>query len=122
MKRFLFLGLSSVVILAMNGCYYDNEEDLYPATFCDTANVNYSGEVDAIMQSKCAIPGCHVAGGDGSGDFTQYSEVAEKAANGSLVRSINRGANAIPMPPDAPLRECEIRQIELWVADGAPQN
>ena len=122
MIRLLLFSLFSAVILTLNSCYYDNEEDLYPGTFCDTANVNYSGEIDAIIQGKCATPGCHASGGDGSGDFTVFSELAEKTASGVLLRSVQRLPGAIPMPPDGPLRDCEIRQIELWVADGFPNN
>jgi len=122
MMRSPLLGLICAVILTLNSCYYDNEEYLYPGSFCDTTNVNYSGEIAAIMQTKCAIPGCHVSGGDGTGDLTVFSVLQEKALNGSVVRSIKRGADGIPMPPDSPLRDCEIRQIELWVADGAPNN
>jgi len=122
MMRLLLFGIFSAVILGMNSCYYDNEEDLYPGTYCDTANVNYSGEIDAIIQGKCAIPGCHVSGGDGSGDFNDFAQLSAKAASGSLLRSVQRGPNSIPMPPDGPLRDCEIRQIEIWVAEGAPNN
>ena len=121
MRAFIILLLAAMV-LSMEGCYYDNEEDLYPGTFCDTADVNYSGEIDAIVQGKCAIPGCHVAGGDGNGDFTVFSELSDFATDGTLLRSVRREAGALGMPPSGPLRDCEIRQIELWVASGNPNN
>lgn len=121
MRAFIILLLSSA-LLSLGGCYYDNEEDLYPNSFCDTVNVTYSGTIDPIIQGKCAIPGCHVAGGDGSGDFTVFSDLADPATNGSLLRSIRNEAGALGMPPSGPLRDCEIRQIELWVASGSANN
>ncbi|MBK8497361.1 MAG: hypothetical protein IPL52_00755 [Flavobacteriales bacterium] len=104
------------------GCYYDNEEELYPNSFCDTVNVNYGGGIKSIIDASCAIPGCHVAGGTGTGDFTDFNQLIGQIQNGRLLPSIRRDASAIPMPPSGALRDCELRRIELWVAAGAQNN
>ncbi|MBL7952102.1 MAG: hypothetical protein JNM62_10310 [Flavobacteriales bacterium] len=114
--------LLTLAVLGSGGCYYDNEEELYPNNFCDTTNVTYSGTVDAIIQGKCAIPGCHVSGGNGTGDFTSFSALSQQVANGRVLRSIKRDPAGIPMPPSGGLRDCEVRQIELWIAAGAANN
>ncbi|MBK6831633.1 MAG: hypothetical protein IPG92_13245 [Flavobacteriales bacterium] len=114
--------IAVLLLSASPGCYYDNEEELYPNTFCDTVNTSYSAAISAIIESNCATPGCHVAGGTGTGNFTVFSELSEQVSNGRLLPSIRREASSIPMPPGGTLRACEIRQLELWVAAGAQNN
>lgn len=118
MRTFFFL-LTAMAILASSGCYYDNEEELYPNDFCDTLNVTYGGAVGAIVQARCATPGCHVPGGDGTGDFTVFGEFSEQVSNGRVLRSVKRDPSGIPMPPSGALPACEVRQLELWIAAGA---
>ena len=123
--RYFLLVLASTVLLLSNGCYYDNQEELYPNSFCDTVNISYSGAIEPIIQAKCATPGCHVAGGSGSGDFTTYAGVLGKIQNnGPFLASIRQSPDAIPMPPAGSnqLRSCEVRKIELWIAAGAPND
>lgn len=117
LRKTLFL-LFTAVILLVNGCYYDNEEELYPNSFCDTTDVTYSTNIEPIVMRNCAVPGCHVQGGDGNGDFTQFPQVLEKVEDGSFLSTIKNGV----MPPDDPLKACQVRQIELWIASGAPNN
>jgi hypothetical protein len=113
------LLLLALGILAVQGCYYDNEEDLYPNSFCDTTNVTYANTIDPIIQGKCAIPGCHVLHGDGTGDFTNFGQFSQLVASGRVLRSIKHLPNGIAMPPSGALRACEIRKIEIWIAAGA---
>lgn len=111
-----------LILVFASGCYYDNEEELYPNSFCDTVNVSYSGAISPIVQARCATPGCHVAGGSGTGDFTVFTELKEQVDNGRLMLSLRGGADAIPMPPDGALRDCEVEQFQLWVNAGAPND
>ncbi len=115
------IALFALVLFAP-GCYYDNEEELYPNSFCDTVNVGYSSSISTIIETKCAIPGCHVAGGLGTGNFNEFDQLLGQVNNGRLLPSIRRESTSIPMPPSGGLRDCEIRRIELWVADGAQNN
>lgn len=120
--RYCLLFIAAAALLLSNGCYYDNEEELYPNSFCDTVNVTYSGAIEPIIIAKCATPGCHVAGGSGSGDFTTYAGVIAKIQNnGPFLASVRSSPDAIPMPPSGStqLRSCEVRKIELWIAAGA---
>ncbi len=118
----VLIVISALAVMASPGCYYDNEEELYPNTFCDTVNITYSGAISKIIEGSCAIPGCHVAGGSGTGNFTVFAELKAQVDNGTLLRSVRREPNAIAMPSGGALRTCEIRQLELWVAAGALNN
>lgn len=122
--RIVTILLLTMGILAVQGCYYDNEEELYPNNFCDTTNVTYAITIDPIVQGKCATPGCHVQGGQGAsvGDFTDFNAFRAQVTNGRVLRSVKREPSGVPMPPSGSLRACEIRQIELWIAAGAQNN
>jgi hypothetical protein len=72
MKR---ISVYSIVILSslfLAGCYYDVASELYPDENCNTpAVVDYATQVKALIDSRCATSGCHVAGGSGPGDFSR---------------------------------------------------
>jgi len=120
--RATIILLFSLGVLLLNGCYYDNEEELYPNSFCDTTNVTYTNTIEPIIMSNCATPGCHVPGGGGNGDFTVFANVAAKVADGRFLASVKREPGVAAMPPDGALRPCQVRQIEIWIASGAANN
>jgi hypothetical protein len=113
---------AAIGIMALNGCYYDNEEELYPGSFCDTSNVTFANDIEPFLQGNCAIPGCHVQGGGGNGDFTVFANIASKVADGRFLRSIRRESGAYPMPPDNAVSDCNLQKVEIWIASGALNN
>ncbi|HRH37415.1 MAG TPA: hypothetical protein PK760_03670 [Flavobacteriales bacterium] len=115
--------LVSMVMMATSGCYYDNEEYLYPNTFCDTVGVTYQSQIAAIIQTNCATNSqCHVAGGDGTGDFTNMSDLQTAALDGSLIGSVDQTGTNSAMPPGGKLPSCTITKLKIWVARGAQTN
>ncbi len=120
--RTAILLLFALGMLMLNGCYYDNEEELYPNSFCDTTNVTYAVTIEPIVRTKCAIPGCHVAGGGGNGDFTVFTNVIAKVNDGRFLASVRREAGVRAMPESGPLPLCEVQKIEIWIANGALNN
>ncbi len=116
--RLATLLLGAAALLAMPGCYYDNEEELYPNTFCDTANVTWSGTIQPLVQSSCAIPGCHVPGSQ-SPDLSNHSAVQ---ANAAAVKGVIVDGAPFYMPPSGRLPACDQQKVALWVAAGSPQN
>ena len=121
MIRYIPLLVVAILLLA-GGCYYDSEEVLYPNSFCDTVNVTYSAAIAPIFEDNCLQ--CHSSGGEGfaSADLTTYSGVMLVVEDGRLLQSIHRTPSSTPMPPDAPLRSCDVKRIEMWIADGAPND
>src|SRR6478752_10845549 len=65
MKKTLHLLLFGVICIS--GCYYDNEEDLYPnsttSNTTDTGTVSYATTIAPMMATNCTTPGCHAANG-----------------------------------------------------------
>lgn len=84
--------------------------------------VSYSLDVAPIIRSSCALPSCHVNGFE-NGDFTNFSQLREKAENGLLEMVIITNQ----MPPDftegpKPLTHCEKKIIVKWIDEGGPNN
>ena len=116
----LLLGIL-LMVGTLGGCYYDNEEYLYPGGTCDTANVGWSAVISPIVQQKCATPGCHVPGGTGVGDFTQPSAVTASVNDGSFRASV-LGSRTMPPSSSAPLSNCELKQVQIWLDAGGTIN
>ncbi|MAC94992.1 MAG: hypothetical protein CMC96_05790 [Flavobacteriales bacterium] len=116
-KSKFVLGILSVLFFF--GCYYDNEEELYGGTPCNVVSVSFSKDIMPLIQTECAISGCHVQGGAGNGVFENYQNIKSKVDNGSLN---NRVLVQRDMPPSSPLSNCQIEFIEEWIKQGAPNN
>lgn len=102
------------------GCYYDNEEDLYPfADNCNTTDVKFRRDIQPIISKSCATSGCHVPGGTGVGNFQVFGELKSKVDDNSFNNRVFVQRN---MPPDEMLSSCEIQKLQAWVEQGAPNN
>jgi hypothetical protein len=118
-----------LLILAGGGCYYDNEECLYPegSTPCDTMNVSYSTTILPLITDYCLS--CH-SGGTPSGNVSLEGYDNVKAAAdipagsyGSLIGVISHAAGNSPMPKNGnKLSDCQIRQVEIWIGEGSQNN
>lgn len=117
------IGLLSVLLVSLTpGCYYDNEQDLYPDTTCDTTDVSYSAVILPIIDIACYV--CHDAATSlGTVNLEGYDALKTYALNGSLIGVLRREAGYSPMPQNAgPLPDCDIDKIESWIQDGALDN
>lgn len=116
MKKKIVFILSIVFFYS---CYNDNEEELYGPVSCDVSAITYTNDVLPIINTSCATAGCHVSGGTGSGDFTNYTELKAKVDNGSFENRVLIQKN---MPPSTPLTDCELQILQAWVDNGALNN
>jgi hypothetical protein len=124
MKKLLIIF--SLATLA--GCYYDNEEELYPyEVVCDTSNVTYSGTVYPIINENCS--GCHTGSTpQGNVLLADYQSISAQAAipagqYGSLYGAISHNPGNSPMPKNGTkLSDCKISQIKVWIDAGRPNN
>jgi hypothetical protein len=117
------LLLPLVMIISMQGCYYDTGEELYPnAGPCDTTNVTYAVNVKNIISDNCLV--CHsTAANQGGISLETYSQVKALADNGKLVGAITHAPGFSPMPQNAGmLPECSINQIKAWISKGSLNN
>lgn len=124
----LLIVLLITFIASFTGCYYDNEERLYPqvSSGCDLSNVTYSASVVPILQASCLS--CHsnsaVSRGDGGGiKLENYSDVKTLANNGKLMGAVNHATGYSAMPlGGGKLTACEISTLQTWIDSGTLNN
>jgi len=116
MRNFSWIVIS---IVALSACDYDNEEDLFPESAeCDVSNITYDNTIGPLVSESCAYSGCH-DGNSGVIGLTNYAAVKVIADNGQMEERVLVQKN---MPPSQPLTSCELKEIEAWLAAGAPEN
>lgn len=82
------------------------------------SGVSYTNEIQAIIDSNCALSGCH----DGGNSLPDWSVLANVQAN---AENIKNRTSAMTMPPASSgitLEQGEIDAIACWVDDGALDN
>lgn len=120
MKKLL---LFAVVAFALQSCYYDKEDVLYPqnANKCDTINVTYAASIAPIMNTYCNS--CHGGSGPSGGvKLDAYANVKTYADNGLLYGTVSHTSGSAMPKGGSKISDCKIRQIQIWVAAGAPNN
>jgi hypothetical protein len=116
----------SILALAitLSGCYYDNEETLYPGSANCTipTTSTFSGNVLPLLNNRCNS--CHSGGSPSGGiDLTTYTQVIKYVENGKLMGSINHSAGFSAMPQNTgKMSSCEIGTIQAWIDLGALNN
>jgi uncharacterized membrane protein len=121
MKKNLYL-----IIIAglLSSCYYDNEQDLYPAspqnnppTNTDSV-VSFSKTIQPIIANNCATSGCHVA------NFTapNLTTHASIAANKERIKIRAIDGKPTPMPATGLMSVDNRTKLAAWIEAGAPNN
>jgi len=107
--------------IAISGCYYDNEEDLYlGSSSCDTTNVTYSGSIAPVFSAYCNS--CHSGNNPEGGIRTDsYSAVT---TNITRIRgAVNHQSGYVPMPQGGgKLSPCDLTKIDIWIRNDMPEN
>lgn len=108
-----------LLVLFLTACLKDKAQPtpvIPPLTGCDT--VTFSKYIKPIVDTKCAISGCHV-GTAGIPDYRTYAGFKDRAEAGRVkIRAID--ANATPMPPDPKnaLTDQQKQLITCWISNG----
>ncbi|PLX05089.1 MAG: hypothetical protein C0594_08280 [Marinilabiliales bacterium] len=109
--------------MSLSACYYDNAEELYPDA-CKKSNISYSEDIVPIMNMNCIS--CHASDNanmfGGEIDLESYSGIIETVTDSSLSGSINHTEGFSPMPFESMLPDCQRKQIEIWIEEGAKNN
>jgi len=118
--KILFRNISlplTILPILMFSCFYDNEETLYPDN-CDLTNSSFPTVIMPIIETNCAVSGCHVQG-TGRVDLSSYQGVVNIANDGQLVK---KAFVEKSMPPARPLSNCNIKLIQAWMDNGMQAN
>lgn len=124
-KRITSIYFLFVLTLIMYSCYYDNMEYLYPElnNNCDTTHVTFSGSVVPILQNNCWS--CHSNSSSASfGGNIRLQDYADISAMGDRIRgAIKHESGYSAMPKNGGMIDaCSIRQFDIWLSAGKPDN
>lgn len=90
----------------------------YCNSVCDSTKYTYSADISKILASNCLS--CH---NSGTVLLNSHSNVQTLALNGRLLGAIKHLPGYQPMPNSTSfLSDCEIKKIQKWINDGAPNN
>lgn len=121
MKKWLLIFIPISVLAT--GCYFDKEENLYTSS-CVTTDIRYANIVKPIVDANCNVTGCHNSATNAGGyDLSTYAGLKAVATSGQLVGSITHASGFSQMPQGREkLSDCQISQIQTWVANGAQND
>ena len=130
MKNFFAVCLLTTLL---NGCYYDNLEELHPSSPpCDTTGeISFSADILPIMLHSCGSQNlaCHQSDASQSGyGLGNYTDIIN-TINGSGIfletiihdPSINT-TKWMPKGSSAKIDKCSIQKIEAWLNRGKLDN
>ena len=91
---------------------------------------SFSADISPILTNRCALPGCHVAGGPDGIDLRTYDSLKAGGEDGAIVIVGNAKESEMveeivegKMPPEGPpLDAAQIQLIIDWINEGAKNN
>ncbi len=131
MKRLILLPFVFTVLFI--SCVHDPlyvpavEEILVIEEDCDPSEVYFVNDILPIINSNCAISGCHGGGSAQDGvELSTYSGILQIVDPGNAessemyeVITDTDPADIMPLPPNSPLTSEQIGLIRDWINQGA---
>jgi uncharacterized membrane protein len=113
MKKAIACVLSVAVIII--ACSKNN--DTLAAVDCSGAAKSFGTDVNPVIQTFCAIGGCHASGStNGPGALTTYQQIVN--ARSSIRIAVANGS----MPQNSSLTASQRNAILCWIDNGATNN
>lgn len=114
-----FLSMITASVLTFSiSCSKDKDSGSNQTLDCSTVtNKAYAANISPLIQSRCAISGCHASGSaNGPGALTNYAEIF--SARTAIRSSVSSGR----MPQGSTLNTDQKNSILCWIDSGAPNN
>jgi hypothetical protein len=116
-KAFPVLSIIMVVVFTAASCTKDNDGGSSNLDCNTVTNKAFAADISPVIQSSCAISGCHASGStNGPGQLTNYTEIF--SARASIRSAVASGR----MPQTGSLSTSQKNAILCWVDSGAPNN
>ncbi|MFM6983986.1 MAG: hypothetical protein ACKOXF_07625 [Chitinophagaceae bacterium] len=115
--------LLGILVFGLNACTEDTNLGPNPRPanpICDSTKFKFYADILPIIKTNCNDIACH---GSGPRDFTTYSGIRSFALNGTLMGALKHEIGFKPMPTATEyLSDCDIKKIQKWIDNGAPNN
>lgn len=121
------LLMAGIVALSWAGCSKDSQNPDYIAEAnCSAVDANtntYTLAIKAIMDSSCALGGCHDAGTKSEGvDLSTYAGTKTAFESQNLLCAVNHGSGCEPMPQGgSKLPQATLDRLACWAKNGYAQ-
>jgi hypothetical protein len=127
-RLFIIVPLAVVGSIAIYSCAKGKTAE--PPETCDVNKVYFAGDIQPLLNSNCAMSGCHdaktAAEGVNLSNYTGVMKVvtAGNAANSELykVLTASKGGKRMPPAPASSLTATQISMINTWISQGAKNN
>lgn len=123
-KLVLFLFLISIFIISVVAC-----KDETDSLDCTGVVAAYTTTVKAILDTECAVSGCHVGTSPAGGlDLSTYTKASAAAKGSKFLCSIEHTCSTkMPLDPATgtageKLSDVEIKVLKCWIEKGTPEN
>ena len=113
--KYIITGL--LFVLLTTACTYRSEYEMLGEC---AVKVTYKNTIKGIVDTRCAISGCHVSGFQ-PGDFTSYMGIKEKADNGKLNFMVF-DLQLMPPSGNSQLTEDELDLLSCWISQDAKEE
>lgn len=120
-KLIIPLLIINLQAISFQSCVNNNEEDLYGIKPCDTTDITWESPVREILQQNCVM--CHGPSFAAKGVRHDSYESEKVVINDGRLRGvINHLPGYTKMPKDrGKLPECELKILNTWLDNGAPE-
>lgn len=117
MKQIAVLSFVLSALLALQGCYYDVEEELYPGS-CQPLTPSWSASVAPLVAERCSGSSCHSPGSPyvTISNYTEVKSLVDESKFQDRVLVLR------DMPDGSSLNKCQLDMLQAWVDAGAPNN
>jgi hypothetical protein len=125
-KIILYLGVMLIAALGITGCYKDV---IYPDVTVDPDGppqaVSFRNDIAPVLNSKCALSGCHVSGAHKP--YLATNESYQQIVNGGFVNVLVPKESILYKMINGEMREyipssTDRQKIYDWIRNGAPNN
>ena len=123
MKFQLLSAALLTVIIVFNSCKKDSTDYASQAT-CTGTTPTYTNEIADILNSRCAMSGCHSASSAQEGiNLSTYASASNQfLTNDDNLIAIHHGSGVKAMPDGEPQMDATtINKLDCWVKNGCPQ-
>lgn len=112
------LVFCAITLFISGSCAYDNAEELFGEKGCPPEGTSFSQVIQPIINSNCAVSGCHV-NGQQQPALETYAQIS---SNASKIKTRTSNGTMPPSTSGLVLNQDEIDAISCWEDDGAPEN
>lgn len=107
----------NILLFLFYACTHERSE-ISP---CEGVNSSYAQSIAPIIQTRCALPGCHNGDSVSVGNFSNYDEIKIRVDNGQFKIKV---FDTKSMPPASlpALPSGEYNKLKCWFDSGAPNN